>query len=90
MIPTQPNTSETQRQLAFRSLARARRLSLADAPEAEEAYGVAQKMVQQALEYSTSGVEDEMTTQLMMIVTHDHRRHQRIINTSEFPAAIEM
>ena len=90
MIPLQLNDNEHQRQLAFRSLARARQLSLTEAPDVEAAYGVAQRMAQQALNDSTSAMEGEMAAQLMMIVSDDHRRHQRVANTSEFPAAIDM
>ena len=90
MQPLQANASGSQRQLAFRSLATARRSSLADAPDAEAAYGRAHQMAQQALEDSASSLESAMAAQLMMIVADDHRRHQRVANTSEFPDAIEM
>ena len=90
MIPMPYTNNEAQRQQAFRSLAVARKLSLAQAPNAGDAYDHAQELAQQALDDSRSPLEDQMADQLMMIVADDHQRHQRVADTREFPAAVDM
>ena len=88
---TQPTPSnETQRQMAFRSLVVARSRSLAHAPDADAAYRQAREMAQQAVNTGRNTLEQQHAMQLQRVVDNDHRRHQRIADAAEFPAAIEM
>ena len=83
-------SNETQRQRAFRSLAVARGRSLARQPDADDAYQQARQIAQQAVSDSSDPLEQQFAVQLQHIVDTDHRRHQRVADTAEFPAAVEM
>ena len=86
-----PTTSnQTQIERAFRRLAVARGRSIAQEPDADSAYECAQRLTQQALHDSRSGIDKELAIQLHNIVITDRRRHQRVADAADFPAAFEM
>ena len=66
---------ENWRQLAFRTLAQARAISNAGEPNAAGVYNQAQEMADQAIENSSSEIEEQMANQLRHIVVTDRRRH---------------
>ena len=78
MIPT-ISQGESQRQRAFRHLARARELSLTGRPDADHAYCQAKELATQAVNDSPSPLETDMALQLQKVVNHDHRRHGAIL-----------